>query len=541
MHKHPTTLKTWLYRRRSAWPYAVMAILTMCILGPLYRRGYVLQYDMLFAPYYDIGLDGMRRGDSLWQGLPYNAVLKLASWLLPMDVVQKLLLSGILLVSMIGVYRLLPRLKRSARLLAAGVYTCNPFVYDRLLAGHWRFLIAYALTPLVLQAFWRLMQRPSGRAAFMAALWWTLAVWANSHHTVIIGVLFLGCAGMLVRTRRAAVYAAVSLVWLALLNSWWLLPGLTGNTPALGFGVEQFEAFRTKGDMVHGLWFTMLGLHGFWYETGWRHIKDFYSLWPVVLSAWLLPVYIGAGRLAATKGLPARKALALGAAALAGLIFASGPAEPFSVLNTWLFGHVPGLSGLREPQKLLALLALFYAFMAAYGFNALLARPRRWYRLAALAMAGVGLACMVRPFWWGMQGQWWLTQYPSSWYSFRRELVQRDVKVLVLPWELYVDRTLTRTVVANPAIAFYGDRAVVSTRMMLPGVVDSERDCGAQVTQAVGKKSGDDMAKAAKTCGTRYIMVTENFEHGQYKWLESSKKITIHTRGEKLLIFKIDN
>lgn len=541
MYPKPVTIRSRLLSRQTAWPYVVMALVTVLIMGPLYRRGYILQYDMLFAPYYDIGLDGMRRGDTMWQGLPYNVVLKLVSWLLPMDIVQKLLLSSILFGSMAAMYHLVPRLSRSARLLAGVVYACNPFVYDRLLAGHWRFLIAYALTPLVLRAFWTLMRQPSGRAAFMAALWWTLAVWANSHHTVIIGVLFMGCAATLVRARRAVIYTVISLALMVLFNSWWLLPGIFGGTPALSFGTEQFDAFRTKGDMTHGLWFTMLGLHGFWYETGWRHIKDFYSWWPLVLSVWLVPVYVGLSRLAVDRSVAARKGLALGAVALAGLVFASGPAEPFSAFNTWLFSYVPGLSGLREPQKLLALLTLFYGFAAAYGFDALLARRRRWYRWAGLATAGVGLVCMIRPFLWGMQGQWRLTQYPASWHTFRQELVRQDAKVLVLPWELYVDRTLTRTVVANPAIAFYGDRAVVSTRMMLPGVVDGEKQCGQLVTKAVADKSADGIHEATRVCGTRYVMVTENFERGQYDWLKNSKKIGIHTRDKKLLIFKIDN
>lgn len=519
-------------------PIAIMLLMPIVILGPLLGRGYILQYDMVFAPQVHLNIEAIREGYGLYQSLPLSTLLKLFSFVIPMDIVQKLIIYTIFFLSAFAMYRSVPVKSGAARLAAGIVYTINPFTYDRLMAGHWVFLLAYAITPWVLRSFYNLLTEPGRKQLVAAVLLWTLAVIISAHHLVILGLLFACFSLIFVRGTRSLLYALAAVGSVLFLNLWWIIPAIAAPGQAGSFGLEHFYAFDTKTDLTHGIWFNMLSLQGFWY-TSWQNIKDMYGLWPLLVMVWLLPVFAGLGSLKGQTAKHQKLIISLLLAGFISLILAAGPYHAVSALNAWIFTHVPGMSGLRESQKFLALLALAYAVVAAYGFDILIQKKLKRAAIGLGVISIVATLLIVRPMLWGGNGQITLTNYPASWYRFQGILEGSTGQAVVLPWNLYVDDTFVDTLVANPARAFYGERVLQSQRMKLPGVQDLEPSKNRQIGAAADQKDLELLKEAMRESNARYIMVTEKRAGGEYDWLLNRPDLIVVINSPELLVLSL--
>ena len=136
---------------------------------------------MVFVPRLELtgGLLGL--DTAVPRAVPADLLVALASRLVPADVVQKLLLAGVFLGAAAGAARLVPSRSTGAplrgspdpsgrstgapprgspdlfgraasRAAAAALYAWNPFVYERLVMGHWGLLVSYAALPWVIAA-----------------------------------------------------------------------------------------------------------------------------------------------------------------------------------------------------------------------------------------------------------------------------------------------------------------------------------------------------------------------------------------------------
>lgn len=537
LRKKVNDVTTWLRSSSGKYiPILIYLLVTGLILGPFFAPGFVLHYDMLFAPHINLSVESAQAGVNLYHNLAVTAVLKLISFIFPVDFIQKMLLIAIFFAGMYGMYRVLPVPSLAARLLAGFMYMVNPFVYDRLMAGHWRFLLAYSITPLVVMAFFKLYTSPSRKYLLFAIVLWTVAVLVSAHHLVILGLLFIILGALFVRSWKPLLRATAALLVVLVLNLWWILP--IGSSPNFteSFGIDHFYAFATTTDPMHGLWFNMLSLQGFWHD-GWQSVKDFFVFWPAIVVVWLVPVSIGIAGWRAYKSTHKKLLLGLVIAAFIGFLLAAGPYPAVWQLNNWVFTHVPGMAGMRESQKFLALLALTYAFFAAFGVNFLMKR----YKKLAFTMLVTGVVATVLlawPIFWGAQGQLRLSHYPDSWHKFY-ETLQMDktqAKVLILPWSVYTPDTFVGANVANPARVFFGNKAVVSERMNLPGVTDWTPPANRQLEIALETKNASLLAKAMQQQNIRYVAVTTPVHQEDYEWLLSGQAFSMTIFDEKLII-----
>jgi len=119
---------------------------------PLLARGYVLTYDMVFVPRLELTRSLLGLGTAVARAVPGDLLVALASRLVPADLVQKLILLGIVVSAGIGAARLTPTTRPAAKGAAAALYAWNPFVYERLVMGHWGLLVSYAALPFVARA-----------------------------------------------------------------------------------------------------------------------------------------------------------------------------------------------------------------------------------------------------------------------------------------------------------------------------------------------------------------------------------------------------
>ncbi|XVV02602.1 hypothetical protein ACQPW3_35405 [Actinosynnema sp. CA-248983] len=229
------------------------AMLALVVLFPLLGPGFVLSYDMVFAPGQSLSPESVGAGSVPARSVPADAVVALLTWVLPGDVVQKCLLATALVLGPWGAGRLVPSGAVGTRLVAATAYGWTPYVAERLFMGHWPYLLAYGCLPWVAAAGLA-VRRGEPKALARVALW--VAVGAL---TPTGGLLAAGVAVAASGWRKCAGVAAAVLV----VNLPWVVPSLVRAGAVLS-APEAVWVFAAKGENWGGAVVAVLGLGGIW-------------------------------------------------------------------------------------------------------------------------------------------------------------------------------------------------------------------------------------------------------------------------------------
>ena len=429
---HPATRPA----ARHAWPALAGLALGLLALGPGLAPGYLLSYDMVFVPRmpFSAALIGLTGGPP--RAVPSDAVVALASLLLPADILQKLILALIFVMACSGAAALLDRgwpggAPLPARLAAGVCYAWNPYLAERLLIGQWALLLGYAGLPWVL----RLLAAP-GRTR-PARLLCVMAPAAIGGFTAMsITVLAAGPAALCrrepgrERARRVATVAGCA----ALLSLPWLIPAFAVAVHTDPRGVDAFAA---RADTPFGRLGSLVMLSGIWnaqtVPRGYGGADS--AVWLLVVAAALC----GYLMLARSR----RVAPGLGIAALAGLaIAAAGVTSPGRGALRDLVTAWAGFAVLRDGQQFVAPLAL----AEAVGLGALVAwiaagaaRQASRATAALAAMAVLAPVVLLPGMAWGLAGRLRPVAYPADWLRARQVIDGDPARgtVLLLPWAAY--------------------------------------------------------------------------------------------------------
>jgi hypothetical protein len=124
--------------------------LGLLALGPGLRRGFLLSYDMVFVPreLFGAALPGLLPP----RAVPSDLAIATASWVVPADIAQKMLLLAIFVLGCAGTAALLDHEPLLARVAGGVFYAWNPYVAERLIIGQWALLAGYAGLPWALRA-----------------------------------------------------------------------------------------------------------------------------------------------------------------------------------------------------------------------------------------------------------------------------------------------------------------------------------------------------------------------------------------------------
>lgn len=501
-------------------------ILSFVILGPLLHRGYLLHYDMVFAPHFFVRWDLIRNKEALLNEVPFVFVLNALSFILPGDILQKLTLAFIFFFSGFSMYLTAPVKNKFAKFFAGFFYVVNPFVYDRFMAGHCLFLIAYALTPLAIYFFLRFYREPNQRNGVLVALMWTLCSIFSIHHFIILGIAFFVTGVFYIRNIRALAWTAGVILALFALNIWWLWPILASPQVLGYFGISHFYAFATRPDPQFGLFMNMLGMYGFWHK-GWVLAKDFIPFWPFVWLIIIIPVLAGIGSLSVQTAAHRRVIFSLMAVSVVSLFMAAGPSQYTSGLNSWLFTNLPGFSALRESQKVLSLLIFAYAFIGSVGLEIILSGKSKRLQAGILGAFLLLTSFYAFPLFTQGNGQLKTTDYPKSWYRLAQTQAGKE-KILVLPWEEYIQDSFFDKLTANPAVAFFGLNAIQSTDMKMKGVDTREKDETSRIVLAtLDSKKPETWAKSLQKIGVKTILVLKTKKKRDYSFLLADKRFKL--------------
>jgi hypothetical protein len=500
-------------------------------MAPLLARGYVLTYDMVFVPRLELTGNLLGLDVAVARAVPGDLLVALASRLVPADLVQKLILLGIVVAAGAGAARITPTRRPAAKAAAAALYAWNPFVYERLVMGHWGLLAAYATLPFVARAATDLRtgtqgsvrrlvltlaiaaaaSPPGGLIAAAVALCVTAAPpWSAQRAVALHGAralrFFQSALG------RVAVLLGVALV----VNAPWLVPSVLrpGGVPVRAEGAA---AFASRPDGPLGTVGSLVGLGGIWNAFA---VPPGLGSWPWVGGFVVVLAVAGAGLPVLWRRLPAGAAGGLLLAAGLGLVVAAAYAVPgLRSLVDLVVVHVPGGGLVRDAQKFIAPLALVEAAAFGLGVERLVpALPPRWGRAAAAGLVAAPVL-LLPALAWGAAGRLAAVPYPEAFAEARAAMAADPVPgaVLVLPWHLYMgfpwngDR-----VVLDPAQRWFTRRAVGNDDLELAGTtVPGEDPYGARLGPLVAGTAP--LAPALPAAGVRYVLVFKTAEWATYR------------------------
>lgn len=398
-------MRVWLKRY---WLYLAVAL---AIMAPLLAPGYVLTMDMVFVPHPPLPTE-------VNASYPFYALLHFLSYIIPGDVLQKIILLSIFLLMGIGMHRLLRQqlgdnVSRWAILAGALFYTVNPFVYERLMMGQFAVLGGYALLPFFMQSLVGFLDTLAWKRLWSVVAWVVVIGILSIHAlipimtvTLIIGGHALwqhkgreGYVSLLLRR------AGVGMVAVLAASSYWLLPLLSGSNATAA-------ALRSQGDnagfATQGGLFAILRLQGFWAERTelFIAVQDVTFL-PIIgqVALWTLMVV---GGVILWRRKPSMVIVYLGMLVPACIL----AFDPF------------GFSAYREPHKIIVLVAISLAIFLCIGVQWVLDRIKFVNVGGVVACA---LPLLVTPvLLWGGWNQLVPRSYPDDWYTMNQKLGQID-------------------------------------------------------------------------------------------------------------------
>ncbi|MEU4252986.1 hypothetical protein AB0F15_36860 [Amycolatopsis sp. NPDC026612] len=478
--------------RRLVLP-VLSAGLAFAVCAPLLGRGFVLSYDMVFAPRQYFVPDAFGLGSTLPRSVPADAAVALATTVLPGDIVQKIVLLLAIFFAALGAGRLVPTEHQGTRLVAATAYAWTPYVAERLFIGHWPLLLTYACLPWIVEA----------------------ALAARKHEPNSLPKLVIACAPAVLTPPGGVLAAAVLVVaagsrrlWqtvplAVVLNLPWLVPtflnaGGTFSDPA---GVTAFSA---RAESWGPALLSVLGLGGIWNaETvpGSRAVP----LVPVLTLVVVALAIAGLRPLARRWG--KAPVLSLTGLGVVGVVLASLATLPGgATLLTAATRYLPGAGLLRDAQKWVAWWALPLALGFALAVEAAAAKLKTARGRVALVTAAAVFPLLTMPdLAWGGWGRLGTAQYPADWEAVAQRLDDRPGDVLALPLSAF------------RGFAWNGDRTQLDPApraLPKPVLMDDTLQVGAERIAGEDPRIGDVRAATSALelteAGVGWILV----EHG---------------------------
>jgi hypothetical protein len=473
-----------MFRQPDMVTFAWGIVLGLAVCAPLLGVQRVFLLDWTIGPHAVVasssalGLNG-----GLTTGILGSAMLAVLNRIIG-SASTWLLIFAFFPIAVVGAGRLAGK-SRWSRVAAGTLYAVNPFVFNRLYAGHIALLLGYALLPFATVVALRSVSDRPFRWTIVA-LWWALLTALSPHFAWIFGVIVVGVA--LLSLRAAGLSFRRLFGWVvtiggvfAITNSYIYLPHSVTNLSS-SVGQASLDLYKTTGDPHLGLFPNVLALYGFWrVGPGPELPKDAIGGWAFLLVAILAIVLYGLwGALRKPRAQDSSKTSAFGVSdaivgdetgvaswtssseslrypllqdqrsvacllvfvGIIGYFLALGSQGPTGGLFTWAYDHVPFFSIMREPQKFLMLLALAYAVLFGWGVERL--RKQNFPSQSIGALSATLLLGVALPLGYsanifnGLGRQIVPSPLPSSYATADAIMGSGPGNILYLPWHLYM-------------------------------------------------------------------------------------------------------
>jgi hypothetical protein len=536
------------FQQKDRIVYLVYGALALIILLPLLKAGYIFAMDMVFVPH-------------LRWPEPFSvtgAFLYFLNFILPSQVIQKILLFLILFLSGVGMHKLIPTKDELPRYFAGIFYIFNPFVYSHFLFGQW--FLAYALMPFVIKSIFEFLDKINLKNALKLSLWLVFIGFISSHFIVFV-FLFFAIAFLVYLFKnlkekkeifRTFKYTLLIFLIFFIFSIWWISPYFNKVSPQgqlLQEAISQkdFDAFKTASDAEYGTLLNVAALYGFWGDR-----KDQYILPKEVMPYWfvLFLVIFALVILGAIKFFQKNKFIAvifIIVAAIAFVLSVGVAYEPFAPLINFLNEKVFIFKGFRDSQKFSALLVLVYSYFGAIGINAIFKHSsiqRLKYLKLVLAGFLIGLPILYSPLLvWGFCGQLYTSYYPQEWFEANEILNQdRDnFKILFLPWHQYMPFSfIENKVVANPASQFFDKETIAGDNMEIGVYTHSKRPISQVVEDIILRRIQgiENFGEMLAPFNIKYIILAKEADWLEYKFLDKQNDLEPISDSKYLRIYQ---
>lgn len=524
--------------------YFVYGLLALVVMLPLLLPGFILTLDMVFVP-------NMPFPDNISNTWLLEFLMWLANFVLPAEIIQKIILLAILILSGAGMHKLVkntadinPEYLKWAAYFAGIFYMINPFTYSRFMAGQWLVLLGYALLPFFVHSIINLMMKPGKPTALRAALYATAIAFVSVHQTGIMAIVVICAIGIMAwkywgksQLKKLLKWSLVAAGLALLLNSFWVIPTALGHTE-IGQSLATFDdrhhnAFATDNSGPFGAVGNVIRLQGFWVEPLNFYLmpQDRMPLWGLVsIIVWIL---VGTGVVVAWRR-QRFMALFFGALGLAGIILAATP------LVSW-FDVI--FNGYREPQKFVVLIALSYAYFGALGtIGAARWASKRWSDTGVSIALGLALLIpflLTPTMLWGFAGQLKTSHYPPDWTQLNQQLNQPDItgRGLFLPWHQYMEFDFAGRIIANPAEKFFDKPLIISDNPEFAGISPAyPNDDKRRIEQAL--TAPETLPDILNQLNIQFVILAKENDSQDYAFLDSSPNLKLVTETETLKYYK---
>jgi hypothetical protein len=487
----------------------------------------------------------------IWGGhLVWKIFYTSLAFLFSAALMQKIILLIILSLSAISAYHAVPTDSKPAKIFASLLYMLNPYVYVRILAGHWLYLFAYAVLPLAIKSFTDLLENNNRKDIIKVVLLTTL-VGFNSHTLVMafIAYIVIFCFKVY-RVRDIEIIKSVSITapLFLVLSTYWLLPLVTAKETLLSsIGSEDLAAFAPRIESFSAL-FTLASMHGFW-RAGYVYAKDFIPYWQILFAFILFLAVHGFISYHKDKkiGVYVRSFAVIAAL---GLILAAGIRSPFEDAFRVLFDNIPLLKGMRDSHKFVTLLILSYAYLGALGVAEISKGIQQKERKRYINMAVVGFA-LATPFVYsytffnGFAGQIKPTDYPKDWYEVNEYLNkdEQDFNLLFLPWHMYLDFKWIPNRdkrIANPAEHFFDKQIISGKNIEIGGIYRQVNTPEQLYIDFLLRNRGKitNLGELLALLNVKYVLLTKEADYKRYFFLFNQSDLTLVKETENFYVFK---
>ncbi|MFI5935887.1 hypothetical protein [Actinoplanes sp. NPDC051494] len=524
----------------------------LAVVAPWTRDGYLLLLDWVAGPHQALttGLYGL--DPAALDALPYRLVTHTLRELVGPGATGWLLILCYFPIAAGGVSALAGG-GRWRRHTAALFVCCNPFVVERLQAGHVPFLLSVSLLCWLLASALRARRR-GGWFAARPAGWYALAM-AVGPHAAWLGGMSLLAVALLPRPRRRDLIRTVVMVACAGCIYAYAVVVVLSAILTVKVGPGDLEVYAPHAG-PGGLPATLLSLRGFW-----RGAADSSPQ----LSLGFIPGAVMVVAAATGLVLLCRRTPVLGAPltalAATGLLLGAGIKGPLAAAYRLAFDVVPLFAAMREQQKWVALTMIAYAVGVGVTAETLAglcrrARPtrathsanqgrpmvKRLASGAALLALAAGYAGTAPSLFWGLGGSVHVSHYPLSWYRADRIMGEGPEAVLFLPWHEYQPFGFTgNRTVGTPAGAFFR-RPVLSSDAVELGPVrtNSSSRRMAYIQRLVVDGGHDAFGRLIAPLGVRYVALARDREAAEYAWLSTQRDLTEVLRTEEIVLYRVE-
>lgn len=534
--------------------YLTFIAIALAIMLPLYQSGFVFLLDMIFTPHLNLS-DCLENG--IDAGFPITVLIKFLSFIIPLEIIQKIILSLVLFLPGLFMYKLSKLFLPEKWAILSGIfYLLNPYVYERFLAGHWFVLLGYAFFPLLVKLFLEFLEKRNNKSFIKFALLFSVFP-LISLHWVYIAFWFLLLLGIIyffyiTKNKISSCFSflkflAIQIILFLIINSFWLFNFFNPSGAYNKFSLNDFAAFTTKTDPNFGVLFNVLSLYGFW-GSDFFLPKDFSPHWWILSLIVLFFSVYGAYKLFFTNKknkFPARNStsrllvLTLSIIFIPTVLLSIGyGSEITKPIINFLSTFLPGFNGLRETEKLVGLLAFSYAILVPIGGLAF-AKKQKYVFVLLVIVPFIS----VWTIFCGFNGQLQSNDYPRSWYQ-ANEILKQDEnnKLLFLPWHGYPNVPFANNaIISNPASRFFQVEVIAGKNIDSVYLLECDQGIWDKKILAIlhGFETLDENIEFLQSENVTHIMLAKFPNWERYGFLEESNKLQKIFETDDLVLYKI--